>query len=156
MNKKYIVRLAAQEREQLEAMVSRGRGQAYKIKHANILLAADADGPNWPDEKVAEAFRCHLGTVCNVRRRFVEQGLDASLARKKQDAPSRNPILDGRAEAHLIAPACGQPPKGRAAWTLRLLADKAVEMEIVEAISHETVRKTLKKTNCVPTGASAG
>lgn len=156
MNKKYIVRLIAEEREKLDAMVTRGKGQAYRIKHANILLTTDADGPNWPDEKVAEAFGCNLCTVANVRRRFVEQGLDAALARKKQDSPSRKRILDGRAEAHLIALACSKAPEGRAAWTLRLLADKAVELKIAQAISHETVRKALKKTNCVRTGASAG
>jgi hypothetical protein len=147
MNKKFIVRLTAEERKQLDDMVSRGRGQAYRIKHANILLATNADGPNWPDEKVAEAFGCNLCTVANVRRRFVEDGLEAAIARKKQDAPSRKRILDGRADAHLIALACSPPPDGRARWTLELLAGKIVELKIAPSVSGQTVRRTLKKMN---------
>jgi transposase len=147
MNKKYIVRLTSQERKHLEEFVSRGKRAAYRIKHANILLKADADGPAWSDEAIAEAFSVHEHTVRNVRERFVEHGMDAALERKKQDAPSRKPILDGEKEAHLVAIACSQPPQGRARWTLQLLADEMVRLDIVESISYETVRRALKKTS---------
>lgn len=145
--KEYIVRLTAQEREGLEQMVSKGRAAAYKIKHANILLLADADGPGWSDERIAQALSCCPATVANVRRRLVERGLKGALARKKQEYPSRARLLDGGGEAQLIALACSEPPEGRARWTLHLLADKLVELEVVQSISHETVRSTLKKTN---------
>jgi transposase len=147
MAKKYVVRLAPEERDELQGLVRRGKTQAYRIKHANILLAADADGPNWTDEQVAEAFGCHARTASNVRQRFVEQGLAAALERKKQDAPSRQRILDGEKEARLVALACSAPPDGRAKWTLQLLADALVTLEVVEAISDQTVRRTLKKTS---------
>jgi transposase len=147
MNKKYIVRLTSEEREHLEEFVSKGRRAAYKIKHANMLLKADADGPAWTDEAIAEAFSVHEHTVRNVRERFVEHGIDAAIERKKQDAPSRKPILDGEKQAHLLAMACSQPPEGHARWTLQLLADEMVRLEIVEGISYETVRRALKKTS---------
>jgi len=147
MNKKYIVRLSKKEREQLEKMVSGGKAAAYKIKHAHILLKADAKGSGWTDEQIAEAFSCHLNTPRNVRQRFVEQGLEAALQRKKQKSPSRGPVLDGRGEARLIALSRSSPPEGRERWTLRLLADKLVELEVADSISHETVRQRLKKTN---------
>ena len=114
MAKKYIVRLAPEERDELTTLVRKGRRQAYRIKHANVLLAADADGPAWSDERIAEAFGCHVQTVSNVRQRFVEQGLTAALERKKQVAPSRQRKLDGEQEARLIALACSAPPDGRA------------------------------------------
>ena len=147
MNKKYIVRLTSEERDHLEEFVSKGKRAAYKIKHANILLKADADGPAWTDDAIAQAFSVHEHTVRNVRERFVEHGMDAAIERKKQDAPSRKPILDGEKQAHLIAIACSQPPEGHARWTLQLLADEMVRLEIVEAISYETVRRALKKTS---------
>jgi transposase len=147
MNKKYIVRLTSQERDHLEEFVSKGKRAAYKIKHANMLLKADADGPAWTDEAIAEAFWVHEHTVRNVRERFVEHGMDAAIERKKQDAPSRKPILDGEKQAHLLAIACSQPPGGHARWTLQLLADEMVRLEIVETISYETVRRALKKTS---------
>jgi transposase len=147
MNKKYIVRLTSEEREHLEEFVSKGRRAAYKIKHANMLLKADADGPAWTDEAIAEAFSVHEHTVRNVRERFVEHGIDAAIERKKQDAPSRKPILDGEKQAHLLAMACSQPPEGHARWTLQLLAEEMVRLEIVEGISYETVRRALKKTS---------
>jgi transposase len=147
MNKKYIVRLTSEERDHLEELVSKGKRAAYKIKHANILLKADASGPAWTDEAIAEAFSVHEHTVRNVRERFVEHGMDAAIERKKQDAPSRKPILDGEKQAHLIAIACSQPPQGHARWTLQLLADEMVRLEIVEGISYETVRRALKKTS---------
>jgi transposase len=146
MNKKYIVRLTEQEREQLEALIRKGTSAAYKIKHANILLKADADGAAWSDEAIAAAFSVHTRTVAGIRERFVEQGLEAALTRKKQERPSQQSLFDGEAEAHLIALRCAEPPAGHARWTLRLLADKVVELDIVASASHETVRRTLKKT----------
>ena len=148
MVKRYIVRLTDAERRQLEQLVSTGRSAAYKIKHAHILLKADVDGPAWTDEQIARSFGCHRNTVGNLRERFVEQGFEAALERKKRATPARTPVCDGEAEAKLIALRCGPAPAGRARWTLRLLADKAVELEIVPAISHETVRQVLKKTSC--------
>lgn len=149
MQKKYVVRLTMAERTSLEAMVKKGKVAAYKIKHANILLAADVTGPAWPDRQIAEALSCHPRSVENVRRRLVLEGLDAALERKKQVRPSRPRTLDGQGEAKLIALACSSPPEGRDRWTLKLLADALVELEVVEAISDQTVRRTLKKTNCV-------
>ena len=147
MNKKYIVRLTDQERQELKELVSKGRAAAYKIRHANILLLADADGPGWSDERIAEAASVHPCTVANVRMRLVERGLEGALARKEQQRPSRERLLDGKKEAELIALACSAPPEGRTRWTLHLLADRLVELEVVESISHETVRQTLKKTS---------
>jgi transposase len=146
MNKKYIVRLTDEEREQLAELTRKGRATAYKIRHAQILLKADADGPAWTDARIAESFSVSVNTVLGVRQRLVEQGLEAALNRKPQAHPSRAPRLDGEGEARLIALRCSAPPPGHAHWTLRLLADHAVALEIVETISHETVRQTLKKT----------
>jgi transposase len=145
MNKKYIIRLTAEERKYLEDFISKGKRSAYKIKHANILLKADADGPGWSDEDIAEAFSAHSHTVRNVRQRFVEQGLEAALERKKQSTPSRKRALNGEGEARLLAIACSEPPKGRARWTLHLLAQEMVQLDIVESISYQTIRRTLKK-----------
>jgi transposase len=156
MARKYVVRLGSDEREVLELLVKKGKTQAYRIKHANILLAVDADGPDWSDEEAAEAFGCHVNTVANVRQRFIEQGLEAALERKKQQSPSRERILDGEKEARLIALACSAPPEGRSKWTLQLLADKLVALQVVETISDQTVRRTLKKTNSNLTCVSAG
>ena len=147
MDKKYIVGLTGEERTQLEELIAKGRAAAYRITHAHILLKADADGPAWPDERIAEAFSVHLNTAHNVRQRFVEGGLEAALSRKKQLMPPRQRILDGEGEARLIALSCSGPPAGRARWTLHLLADKMVELQIVDGISHETVRQALKKTS---------
>jgi hypothetical protein len=147
MVKRYIVRLTNEERGQLEQLVSTGKAAAYKIKHANILLKVDASGPKWSDDQAAEAFGCHRNTVANIRERFVEQGLEAALERKKRATPGRTPVCDGEAEAKLIALRCSKPPAGQAKWTLRLLADKLVELEIVPTICHETVRQVLKKTS---------
>lgn len=153
---KYVVRLTPEERSELKALVSKGKTQAYRIKHANILLALDADGPAWSNEQTAKAFHCHSNTVTNVRQRFVEGGLEAALKRKKQQRPSRTPKLDGEGEARLIAIACSPPPDGRAKWTLKMLADKLVELEVVDSICDQTVRRTLKKTRQNRTCASAG
>ena len=148
MEKRYIVRLTADERTYLEEFITKGKRAAYKIKHANILLKADADGPNWTDEAIAEAFSVHVNTVRNLRHRFVERGMDGALTRKQQSEPSRKRLLDGEKEAHLIAIACSTVPEGRTGWTLQLLADEMVRLGIVETISYETVRRTLKKMNC--------
>jgi transposase len=145
--KRYVVRLTEEEREELMEVVSRGRGTAYRMRHANILLLADADGPAWTDERIAEAFSAHSNTVRNLRQRFVEHGFEETLNRKKRLTPPCQPILDGRKEAELIALSCSEPPEGYKHWTLRLLADRLVELEIVETISYETVRKALKKAS---------
>lgn len=144
--KKYVVRLTEEERARLDDIVRRGKTQAFKIQHARILLKVDANGPAWSDEKCADAFGCHVNTPRNMRQRFVEEGLEAALERKKMP-PRQNLILDGRKEARLIALSCSPPPKGRSRWTLRLLADKLVALEVVDVISYETVRRALKKTS---------
>ena len=147
--KKYTATLSEEERLSLHELIATGKAAAQKLTHARILLKADAapGGPAWSDEQIAEAFDVGLSTVARVRQRLVEQGLDAALGRKPQDRPSRERKLDGAAEAQLIALACAEPPAGRANWTLRLLADKLVELEVIETVSHETVRQVLKKTN---------
>lgn len=156
MAKRYLVALTGKERRELQALIRKGKTQAYRIRHANILLAVDANGLHWTDEQTAEAFHCHTNTVGNVRQRFVERGIEAALARKQQQQPSRQRILDGDKEARLIAIACSPPPKGRAKWTLKMLADQLVALDLVESISDQTVRRTLKKTRSSRTGASAG
>jgi len=156
MSKKYIVRLTGEERERLQSLISKGEGAAYKIKHANILLKADADGSGWTDKRIADAFGCHVQTVENVRRRCVTEGLERALGRKKQLRPSRQRKLDGEGEARLIAIACSQPPEGHDRWTLQMLADELVSLEVVDSISDQTVRRTLKKTSFSLTDRSAG
>jgi transposase len=147
--KKYIVTLTQEERDGLEQLARTGKAAAYKITHARVLLKADASagGPAWTDQQIADALGVGTATVERLRQRFVEDGLDACLCRKKQQRPSRQPTFDGAAEARLIALACSAPPQGRSSWTLRLLAEKLVELEVVESVSHETVRQALKKTN---------
>jgi transposase len=146
--KKYLVTLTAEERQALHDLTAAGKASARKLAHARIPLKADqADGgPAWPDERIAEALDVGLSTIARVRQRFVEHGLEAALGRKPQDRPSRPRTLDGRAEAHLIALACSAPPDGRPEWTTQLLADRLVELEVVDAVSDETVRRVLKKT----------
>jgi hypothetical protein len=146
MNKKYIVRLTDEERAICEATIKLGKGKSEKLRRATILLKADADGPVWDDAKISEAVGCRTRTVENVRQAFVREGFERALVRK-QSATSPTPkLLDGAAEAKLIAMRLGKPPAGFGPWTLRLLADQMVELEIVESISPETVRQTLKKT----------
>ena len=147
MNKKYVVRLASEEREELRGLIAKGRAAAYKIRAAHILVKADADGEGWKDEEIARAFCVHVGTVSSVRCRFVLEGLESALGRKKRQSPPRQRTLDGEKEARLIALSCSEPPAGHGRWTLRLLADKLVELEVVQSISHETVRQALKKTS---------
>ena len=148
MVKRYRVRLAEEEQEELMALVSKVRAAAYKQTHARILLLCDenqADGA-MKDEEIAQALKVGTATVERVRRRCVVEGLEAALGRRQQ-LNRRQRKLDGAGEARLITLACSQPPEGRAGWTLRLLADQLVECEIVDSISTETVRQTLKKTN---------
>jgi transposase len=146
MQKKFIVRLTDEERDILRSVVKKLKGSSQKVRRAQMLLKADADGPNWNDRQIAEAFSCRTQTVENVRMKFVTEGFDLSLNRRKRDAPPRAKLLDGEQEARVIALRLGTPPKGYANWSLRLLAEKVVELEIVESISYETVRRTLKKT----------
>ena len=145
---KYIVRLTADERTQLDDLIRTGKRAASVILHARILLKADvgAGGLGWDDERIAEAVECGASPVYRVRQAFVEEGLTAALFRK-QPTGRQYRKLDGAQEAHLIALACSAPPPGRTYWTLRLLADRLVELEVVESISPECVRMTLKKTN---------
>lgn len=149
MNKKYIVRLEPQERLQLQKLVSAGKGAARKLTHARILLHADvsADGSSWKDEAIASALGVTTRTIEEVRRRCVEEGLQAALERKQRERPPVEKKLDGAKEAKLVAICCSKPPAGRARWTLKLLADRLVELEIVESVSRDTVRRTLQKTS---------
>ena len=147
--KKYRVTLTAEERQALSELIAAGKAAAQKLAHARILLKADAgsDGPAWIDARIAEALEVDVTTVERIRQRFVEQGLEAALDRKKQGRPSRERKLDGAGEARLVALACSDPPQGRACWTLQLLADRLVELQLVDSISDETVRQVLKKTS---------
>jgi transposase len=147
--KKYKVTLTADERNSLKALIAAGKAAASQLAHARILLKADTapGGPGWTDAHIAQAVEVNVTTVERVRERFVEQGPEAALVRKKQDRPSRERKLDGKGEARLVALACSEPPQGRAVWTLRLLADKLVELAVVDTISTETVRQVLKKTS---------
>ena len=158
MTKKYLVTLTPEERQWLTTLISAGKRSALTITRARILLKADqADGgPAWDDARIAEALDCGQRTVERIRQRFVERGLEQALARKPQDRPSRERKFDGAAEARLIALACSKPPKGRARWTLKLLADKLVQLEIFDFVSDETVRRVLKKTNCSRIARSSG
>jgi len=148
MAKKYIVRLTKDERSDLESIIRTGKIAAHKRLHAQILLKTDIGehGEYWIDQKISEAFGVTTRTVERVRQRLVEYGLEAALNRAKHSG-KRSRVIDGEAEAHLIALQCGDPPEGYARWTLRLLAEKMVELEIVESVSHEAVRQVLKKTN---------
>jgi hypothetical protein len=146
MPKKYIVRLTEAERQSLKQVVGKLKGTSQKVRRAQVLLKADADGPGWTDQRIAEAFGCRTQTVENIRERFVTQGFELTLDGWPRVRPPREKLLDGEQEARLIAMRLGSPPPGFANWTLRLLAAQAVALEIVESISHETVRRTLKKT----------
>lgn len=146
MQKKYIVRLTEEERETCCQTVKKLKGTSQKVRRAQILLKADAAGPAWIDQQIADAFSCRINTVENIRQRFVLDGFEQTLDRKKRQAPPTEKLLDGKQEAKIIATRLGPPPKGYANWSLRLLARKVVELEIVDSVSHETVRRTLKKT----------
>lgn len=146
MQKKYIVRLTRQERNTLQEVVKKLKGGGQKVRRAQVLLKVDAAGPGWSDNRIAEAFGCRRQTVEMIRQRFVETGFQETLEGKKRANPPTAKLLDGEQEAKIIATRLGPPPKGYANWTLRLLARKVVELEIVAAVSYETVRRTLKKT----------
>jgi len=146
MPKKYVVRLTDQERDELHSVVKKLKGTGQKVRRAQILLKADAEGPNWTDERIAEAFSCRTRTIEKVRQRLVERGFDETLHRIERAQPPVGKLLTGDQEARIIATRLGPPPKGYSNWTLRLLARKVVELKIVDAVSHETVRRTLKKT----------
>ena len=143
MVKKYIIRLDSDERDRLDDLINKGKAAAHKRKHAQILLKADAQGPDWPDPKIADAFGVSVRTVERIRQRLCEEGLEAAINRAKGSGSQRK--TDGAQEAHLIALVCGAPPEGRNRWTLRLLADRFVELGHIDSISHETVRQLLKK-----------
>ena len=147
-SKKYIVDLTDSERVELEQLTKTGKIAAYKMNHARILLLADINQPGggWTDLKISEALNVGQATVERVRQRFVEEGMKSALSRKKQQN-RRAKIIDGEKEAYLIALVCGKTPMGKAKWTLQMLADKMIELQYVEKVSRETIRKTLKKTN---------
>jgi hypothetical protein len=143
--KKYIVRLSVEEREILEGVIKKLNGSSQKVRRSHILLKTDADGPNWTDAKIAEAFLCSTRSVEMIRERFVIDGFEAALVGKKRPTPPRSKLLDGEQEAKIIAMRLGTPPEGFGSWSLRLLTDKVVELEIVDSVSYETIRQTLKK-----------
>ena len=151
MKKKYIVTLMEEERRMLQEMLSRGKAAARKLMHARILLKADAaaGGPAWEDQRIAEALEVGRATVERVRQEFVEEGFEAALERRQPRRVYRRK-LDGDGEAHLVALACQEPPEGHSRWTLQLLADRMVQLEYVDQISYQTVRRTLKKTRSSP------
>ncbi len=144
--KKYIVRLTPDEREVCRETIRKLNGSSERVRRAQILLKADADGPGWTDQQIADAFSCRTNTVENVRQRCVLEGFERALERKPRASPPVPKLLDGEQEAQVIALRTGPPPEGYANWSLRLLARRVVELAIVESISHETVRRTLKKT----------
>jgi len=146
MPKKYIVRLTDEERGELIQVVKKLKGTSQKVRRANILLKADAEGPNWTDQRIAEAFLCRTKTVENVRQRLVERGFDETLNGAQRATPPIPKVLDGKQEAKVLALRLGPPPKGYANWSLRLLARQVVELQLVDSVSHETIRRTLKKT----------
>jgi transposase len=143
MRKTFLVRLTAGQVAELKEVIVKQTGSHEMVRRANILLAANVDGMNWTDQRIAEAYHCTRQTVEKVRKRFVENGFEATLrARRRAGRPKK---LSGRQEAEVIALRLTDPPKGYSSWTLRLVAEKAVELEIVDSLSHEQVRKTLKK-----------
>ena len=145
VRKVYVVRLTDQEREQLAGIVRKFKGSSQKVRRAQILLKADVQGPGWTDQQIADAFGCRRQTVENVRRNLCERGFEQALNGVRRQNPPTAKLLDGRQEAKIIATRLGKPPAGYANWTLRLLARTVVELNIVASISHETVRRTLKK-----------
>jgi transposase len=145
MQKKYIVRLT-EEGYQLREVIKKLKGSSQNVRRAQILLKADIEGANWTDERIAEAFGCRSKTVENIRRRLVEKGLEETLNGARCITPPTKKLLDGEQEARMIAMRLSPPPKGYANWSLRLLSRKMVELGIMDTVSHETIRRTLKKT----------
>jgi hypothetical protein len=146
MVKKYVVRLTEEERSVCLTIVKKLKGSSEKVRRAQMLLKADADGPGWPDAKIAEAIDCRVQTIERLRERFVTMGFKQALERQLRAEPPTVCKLDGEAEAKVIAMRWGKPPAGYGHWTLRLLAEELVALEVVDAISYETIRRTLKKT----------
>lgn len=145
MQKRYVVRLTDQERDELQSVIKKLKGTGQEVRRAQILLKADADGPNWTDERIAEAFSCRTRTVEKIRQPLVERGFEETLHRVERAQPPVEKPLTGEQEARVIATRLGVPPKVYANWSLRLLARKVVELRIVKSVSYETVRRTLKK-----------
>lgn len=146
MRKKlYVVRLSDEEREQLAEVVRKFKGSSQKVRRAQVLLKADADGPGWTDQQIVDAYGCRRQTVENIRRNLCERGFESTLSGIRRQDPPTAKLLDGEQEARIIATRLGKPPAGYANWSLRLLSRTVVELSIVESISHETVRRTLKK-----------
>jgi len=156
--KKYVVRLSVEERDQLDALIRKGKSSAQRLMKARILLKADVseDGEGWSDSQIVEALETSATTVYRTRQQLVEEGLEAVLSRKKPSRPSVLPIFDGEKEAKLIALACSKPPKGRSRWTLRMLESKVVELDIVERASDSTIGRVLKKLNSSRTSKRNG
>ena len=156
--KRYVVKLSGEEREQLEALLGKGRSAAQRLLKARILLKADVSeaGEGWSDSRIVEALETNLSMVYRVRKQLVEEGFEAVLSRKPRATPPVPRIFDGEKEAKLIALACSKPPKGRARWTLRLLENKVVELGIVDRASDSTIGRTLKKTLSSPIAGSNG
>jgi hypothetical protein len=156
--KKYVVRLSAEERGALEALIGKGKSPARRLTKARILLKADQseDGEGWSDSKIVEALDTTEAMVYRVRKQLVDEGLEAVLSRKKRETPPIAQIFDGEKEAKLIALACSEPPAGFARWSLRLLEEKVVELDIVDRASDSTIGRVLKKTLSSPTAKSAG
>ena len=146
ISKKYVVRLTDEERQTLQQVVGKFKGTSQKVRRAQVLLKTDADGPDWTDGKIADAFGCRTKSVENIRERFVTQGFEPTLDGQPRLKAPRQKVLDGEQEAKVIAMRLGVPPPGFSNWTLRLLAEQVVALEIVKSISYETVRRTLKKT----------
>jgi len=146
MQKRYVVRLTDQERSELQGIIKKLKGTGQKVRRAQILLKADTDGTNWTDERIADAFSCRTRTVEKIRQRLVERGFEDTLHGVERAQPPVEKLLTGDQEARIIATRLGPPPKGYANWTLRLLARQVVELEIVDSVSYETVRRTIKKT----------
>ena len=156
MNKKFIVRLSGGERAVCKEIIKKLKGSSQKVRRAQTLLKADADGPAWADAKIADAFDCRVQTIENVRKRLVLEGLEQALERIQRADPPTSCKLDGEAEAKLIAMRLGTPPTGYGHWTLHLLADEMVALEVVDSISHETVRSVLRKTTIRDTAKRPG
>jgi transposase len=158
MSPRYRVTLTQEERKELEKLTKRGKTHARRFTHARALLLCDAgdNGPAWKVEDVAEALGITSRTIEKLKKRFVEDGLESALERKQREKPPREVTFDGAFEARLIAMACSDVPEGHRRWTIRLLADKAVELNFAESVSHMTVQRVLKKTNLSLTSASTG
>jgi hypothetical protein len=146
MNKKYIVRLTEEERASCRVAIKKLKGSSQKVRRAHLLLKSDDDGPAWTDAQIAEAFDCRVQTIENLRKRVVTEGFELALDGKKREKPPTPPKLDGEGEAKLIALRLGKPPQGFGKWTLQLLANQLVQLEVVDSICPETVRQALKKT----------